>query len=157
MGKLKTRLADCQVSEYQNIQIQRAGSVANAGGTVAAKLLFNAKQALEQGVRVKAGLKDDDRVEKTRLAGEAHRLGGIKRRASYDVPQRLEARGRRSQRSFRWSHGTGQVCAHSDVGGLHDIKTIAQARDSLDECRRTAWSASISFRRTIRETSAWTR
>jgi len=37
------------------------------------------------------------------------------------------------------------------------IKTIAQARDSLDECRRTAWSASISFRRTIRETSAWTR
>ncbi len=157
MRKLKARLADGQVSKYQNIQIERAGSVANAGGAVPAKLMFDAEQACEQGMRVKDGLKDDDRVEKTRLAGEAHRLGGIKRRARKNVTERFEARGSRGQGGFRWSHAAGQVCTHSDVGGLHEIKTIAQARVSRDECRRTARSASISLRRSIRETSGWTR
>ncbi len=129
MGKLKARLADGQISEYQNIQIQRSGSVANAGGAVAAKLMFDAEEAFEQGMRVEAGLKDDHRIEKMRLIGEAHRLGGIERRARYNAPERFEARGRSGQRSFGWPRAAGQVCAHSDVGGLHTIKTIAAARD----------------------------
>jgi hypothetical protein len=86
MGKFKARLADCQISKYQNIQIQCSRSVANAGGTVAAKLMFNAEQAFEECMGIEASLQGDDRVEKMRLAGEAHWLGGIERRARYDVP-----------------------------------------------------------------------
>jgi hypothetical protein len=85
MGELKARLAHFQVFEYKNIQIQRAGSVANAGGAVAPKFLFDAEQAFEQGMWVKVGLKDNHRIEKTRLIGDAHRLGGIERGARGDA------------------------------------------------------------------------
>ena len=131
MGKLKARLADCQISKYQHIQIQRSRSVANAGGPVAAKLMFDAEEAFEQCLRVEAGLKGDDRVQKMRLIGEAHRLGGIERRARYNATERFEARGGSGQRSFGRTRAAGQVCPHSDVGGLHTIKTIAAGRDQV--------------------------
>jgi len=100
MGKLKARLGDSQVSEYQNIQIQRTGPVAIAGGAVAAKLQFDLEQAFEQGMGIKVGLEDDHRIEKLGLIGEAHRLSGIKRRARYDATERFEPRGCRGQRGF---------------------------------------------------------
>lgn len=122
MGNLNARLAYCQVSEYQNIQIQGAGSVADAGGSVTAKLLFDAEQAFEQAMRIKACLECDDSVEKMRLAGEAHRLGGIEGRPGCDAAERFEARGCGSQRGLGWPRPAGQVRAHSDVGGLHDSR-----------------------------------
>jgi hypothetical protein len=48
--------------------------------------MFNAEQAFEECMGIEASLQGDDRVEKIRLAGEAHWLGGIERRARYDVP-----------------------------------------------------------------------
>ena len=119
MGKLKTRLADLQVPEYQNIQIERTRPVAIACGAVAAKLQFNAEQAFEQGMRVKISLKHDHRVEKMRLIGETDGLGGIQRRARRDASERLEAQTRGGQRGLGWPCSAGTVCAHSDVRGLH--------------------------------------
>jgi hypothetical protein len=91
MGKLKARLADRQIPEYQNIQIERARAVPIARGAVAAKLHFDAEQAFEQGTGFKVCLKDDHRIEEMWLIGEPDGLGGIKRRARRDAAERLEA------------------------------------------------------------------
>ena len=92
MGNLQARLADLLVPVYQNIQIQGARAIPNAGGAVAAEFPLDAEQAVEQGVRVEFGLQGDHCIEETGLVGETHGLGGVERRAGDDAAQGLEAR-----------------------------------------------------------------
>jgi len=77
MGNLKSGLADFLVSEYQNIQVEGARAIPNARQPVAAELLFDPQQAVEQRVGIERGLQGDHCIEKSRLFGKTHRLGGI--------------------------------------------------------------------------------
>jgi hypothetical protein len=77
MGNLKSGLADFPVSEYQNIQVERARAISNARRTVTSVLLFDPQQAVEQGVGIERGLKGDHSIEKSRLLGKTHGLGGV--------------------------------------------------------------------------------
>jgi hypothetical protein len=77
MGNLKSGLADFLVSEHQNIQVERARAISNTLRTVTSVLLFDPQQAVEQRVGIERGLQGDHCIEKSRLLGKPHGLGGV--------------------------------------------------------------------------------
>lgn len=109
MGNLKSGLADFLVSEYQNIQVKRARAIPNARRTVAAELLFDPQQAVEQRVGIERGLQDYHCIEKSRLFGKTHGLGGVQGRPSDHPAQRLEPSPCCGQRGLRIAFRTGHV------------------------------------------------
>jgi hypothetical protein len=126
MRNLQARLADSLVPEYQNIQIQRPGSVADAGGTVAAEFLLDAKEFLEQVTSGEISVQSNDGVEKTGLAGEAYGLRGIEGRAADNATEGFKTVGRRGEGRIGVAGGTGKVGPHADVGGVHGFQIIAR-------------------------------
>ena len=123
MGNLQARFTDSKVSKQKDIQIERSGSVWNAGGTVAAKLPFDGQQRVKESARDKVCVKRDDGVGEARLLGEAYGFSGVERRARDNTAVRFEAKKRGSQ-CCRWRSGlAGKVGAHSDVGRVHSIKS----------------------------------
>ena len=88
MGNLEAGLADDPVAKQQDVQVQCTWAVLNAGGAVAAKLLFNAEQAVEERSRFKVGLYGNDGVDETRLCGVAHRFRAVEGRTAEYLTQR---------------------------------------------------------------------
>lgn len=68
-------LAGRAVVEEQNVQIERARAVDDAGRPVASELQLNGQQAKQQSFRLKFRLQRNHGIHKTGLLGESHRLG----------------------------------------------------------------------------------
>ena len=101
MGNCELRFADLQVAKEQNVEIQRARPIGNARRPVAAKLMLDGQQPIEQLARGERGFQRYCRVDKARLRGKTLRCGRVERRAADHVPQRFEAQSRRRQSSLR--------------------------------------------------------
>ena len=125
MGNLKSWFADSLVSENQNIQVQGARAIANTGRTVTSVLFFDAQQGCEQSLGIELCFKSDDRIEKSRLIGEAHRRGGIERRACHHRSQGTQPRGGSGHRGLGIPGRTRLVRTHADIDLLHALQTIA--------------------------------
>ena len=126
----KTSSTDNKVAVEQDVEIEGARAVGDAGGAVAAKVLFDEEQGAKQFDGGQASFEGGGGVEKAGLLREADRRGGVKRGTGKHATQRFEARGRGSQSGIRWSGGAGQVGAQSDVGGAH---TAQGYRESAQE------------------------
>jgi hypothetical protein len=141
MRNLQSRLTDLDAAKEQNVQIKCARTVGKAGGAVAAEFLFDAQQAIQQGVRVEIGYQGHDGVDKARLRGKAHRPGGVEGRLGGDAAQGLEALGRGGQRGIRRAGVAGLVATYTYIYRLlHRFQSIAAGG-----CR-------ISYRESILET-----
>ena len=125
MRNLQARFADDQIIEEQNVQIQRARTIDEAGRPVAAKVLFDGHEPVKQLVRRKVCFESNGGIEKAWLRCEAHRLGAVERGASRNVAKGLKAQSGGSERRLRRSGPTGQITAHPDVGRAHLLKGIA--------------------------------
>jgi hypothetical protein len=77
---LQTRLAELDVAEEQNVEIKRSGAVADGTRAVAAKLLFDGQQLVQEMPGLQVGLERYHSVDKSWLADESNRCGGIKPR-----------------------------------------------------------------------------
>jgi len=125
MGNHQSGLSEVDAGEEQNVEVEGAGAVLEAGGAVAAEVLFDAEKGGQQGMRIEAGFQGYNRIDKARLGGKADRIGGVERRAANYAAQGFKARGRGGERRVGRSGMAGQVRAHSDVGRVHGLQSIA--------------------------------
>lgn len=119
MGDHEPRLIHLNASQKQNVQIERARTVGYRCGPVAAELLLDPEQGIEQRPGLQVRFQSHNGVYKTRLLCETHRFGTVERRSMRDAPQRFKPFGSGRQRSLGRSGPAGQVGAHSDVGRAH--------------------------------------
>lgn len=122
MGNLQFPLKDVDVGKEQNVQVERAWAVCEAGCPVAPVLLFDAEKPVKQRVRIEIGFEGNDGVHKARLRGIAYRPGGVEGRPCCDAAQGLEPLGRGGQRGFRRAGVAWYITAHSDVRRLHTFR-----------------------------------
>jgi len=119
VGNDKTGPTDNEVAIEQDVQVEGARAIGDAGGAVTPKVLFDEEQGAEEFKGGQVCLKRGGGIEKAGLLGEADGLGGVERGAGKYAAKGVEARSRGSQRGIWGSGGAGQVGAHSDVGGAH--------------------------------------
>lgn len=122
VGDIEVRLVEDEVSVEQNVEIEGARPIENAGGAVAAEFAFDVKESVEQGGGREIGFEGDDGVDKARLIGEADRLGGVKGGAAGDAADGRKAMDGCGKRVLRRAGRTRDVGAHPDVGCLHDSR-----------------------------------
>lgn len=79
MRNFEIVLAQNQIAEQENVQVERARAIPEPRRAVAAKLALQVEQGMQQLARSKIGLKPHNGIEKSRLIGKAYRSGGIKR------------------------------------------------------------------------------
>jgi hypothetical protein len=120
-----------QGSEQQDIEVEGAGAVGNAGGAVAAKLALDAKKGGEEGGGREVRFESDDGVDEAWLVGESDGRGGIEGRPADDLADGSESLGGGGESGFRRTGGAGDVGAHSDVSGLHKFKGSAERGKGL--------------------------
>jgi hypothetical protein len=70
---LELRIANLNVVKKQDVEIERTRAVANLAGPVAAELVLDGQQAVEQCARFQFGFERNHRVDESRLSGEADR------------------------------------------------------------------------------------
>lgn len=121
MGNLEAGLADDPVAEQQDVQVQCTWAVLNAGGAVAAKILFNAEQATEERAGLKVGFQGNDGVDETRLRGVAHRFRAVERRTADHATEGREPVGRCGQGDVGRAGCAVEIGAHSDEDSLHTV------------------------------------
>lgn len=121
-------LTDCEIAEEQDVEIEGARAVGDACGAVAAELLLNGEQLLQQLRRLEIRFQHDDGVYKARLGGESNRLRRVERRAGDDAPQGFKTSSCDGECCLGRSGIAGQVRSQSDVGCWHPFQTIAQGR-----------------------------
>jgi hypothetical protein len=129
MRDLQIELADDEIADEENIEIESAGAVRDSGGTVAAKLALDGVQSVKKPVGGETGLEHDNGVEEARLAGQADGCGGIERGTGGDAAEGPETRCGRDQGSFRRASAAGQVGAESDVGEGHVNLKVSEVGD----------------------------
>jgi len=122
MRNLQARLADPLVPVHQNIQIQRAWPITDAGRAVTSEFPLNAQQAVKQGARVEFGREGDNGVQETGLVGEAHRFRRVQRRTPDYAAQGFEAIRCGGEGCLGVAGRAGEVRAHPDVGGVHESR-----------------------------------
>ena len=133
MRDFKIVLAQHQIAEEQNIQVERPRPIPEPPKPpkprcpVAAKLALQIEQRVEQLARSQIRFKPDNRIEKPRLIGVANRRGGVERRTRGQAANLRQPRYCRGQCSLRQPGRAGQVGAESDVGNGHAILPIAPA------------------------------
>jgi hypothetical protein len=125
VGDFEIRLADGQVAEEQDVQIEGAGAVLETGSPLATELLLDAEQAVEEFAGGEGRFEFHDRVQEAGLGGKAHGLSGIEGGAASDLAEGIEAVCGGRESGFRRARRTGQVATHSDVGRWHLLQTIA--------------------------------
>lgn len=125
---LEVGLIELDVAEQQNVEIERARTVGNAGRTVAPELLLDGQQCVEQIAGFKIGLEFDNGIHKSRLIGESHWACTVNRRSAGDAAERSEPLRCRRQRCLRRSSQARQVRAHRDVGSPHDFNPTRSSR-----------------------------
>jgi hypothetical protein len=86
MGNLKAGLADSEVPYQQDIQVERPGSVEDAGSPVPAKLLFDGQKPSQQLSRLQFCFQRHHGVGEPWLLGESYGIGAVKRRPADDAP-----------------------------------------------------------------------
>lgn len=143
MGQLQAGLAEAEVAEEKQIEIEGAGAVGQAARAVAAVPGLDGEQAHEQSARGKAGLQGDDGVDEAGLVRDADRRGGVKRRPGADLPERGERVERGGEGGLRSAAGAGKVGAEADVCGAHSSQSNPAGRE--DESGRRRVSGSIHF------------
>jgi hypothetical protein len=124
MGNFKIRFADAEIAVEENVEIERAGAVGEARRAVAAELLFDGQQGVKQRARSERGFKGDDGIYEAGLRGKSDGRGGVERGTADDAAEGGEARGCSGQRDVGQTGVAGQVCAHSDVSGVHLFQGI---------------------------------
>jgi len=115
----EARTADDKIAIEQNVEVQRAGTVGNCVGAIAAEVLLDEEQRAEQLDGSEAGIERHGGVEEARLIGIANRHGGVERGAGGHAAEGFKARSSGCQSGFRGTGLAGQVRAHSYVGGAH--------------------------------------
>jgi len=77
MRYLEARFAKLNVAKEQDVEIERAGVVGKRGGPVAAELLLDAEEGVEQGPWLQVGFQRNHRIHEARLVGKTNGLGTI--------------------------------------------------------------------------------
>jgi hypothetical protein len=119
VGNFEAGLAEDEVVVEENVEIEGARTVRDGGGAVAAKLVLNDEESVEEIARGERCFEREDGVEEAGLIGKADRLSGVKRRAGGDAAEGGEALGGCGERGLRRAGGTGEVGAEGDVGEGH--------------------------------------
>ena len=126
MGDFEIGRGEDEIAVEQDVQVEGARAVGEAGGAVTAEVALDGQQLGEQPLRIEFRLQSDDGIDEARLRGKAHRLSGVKRRAGGEAAQGLKAQRGRGERGWRWTSGAGQVGTHPDVGGRHWFQSTAR-------------------------------
>ena len=127
MRDFEAVLADVLAIEHKDVEVERARTIGDAGRAVAAELVLDGEQGLQQSVWGKVCFKRNDGVEEAGLGGKAYRLGGVKRGLGSDVADGCEARNGSGESCFRRPGAAGKVGAEADVCGWHESQIIATA------------------------------
>ena len=91
MGNYQAWLADDQIAEKQNVQIEGARTIGDAGCSISSKFLFDCEEPIQQGLRVEDCFEGDNGIDEARLVGKSYRLSGVKRRSTRNVAQRFKS------------------------------------------------------------------
>jgi hypothetical protein len=91
MRYLESCLAEAEVAQHQDIQVQCTWTVGDTGGAVAAEIAFEGKKLFEQSAGRKIGIERQNCIQEARLIGKAHWPCGIKRGARDDASESREA------------------------------------------------------------------
>lgn len=126
VGNFQIRFADAEIAVEENIEIEGARTVGETRGAVAAKLLFDGQQGVEQRARSELGFKSDDSIYEAGLRGETDGRGGVERGARGDSTERGETHGGCGQRGVGLAGVAGQVGAETDVSRVHLLQGIAR-------------------------------
>ena len=119
MRQLKAGLAEAEISEQEQVEIEGSRAVGQAARAVAAILGLDGEEAHEQGARGKAGAEGDDSVDEARLIVKAYGRGGVERGAGADLAEGGEGLQSRCKGGLRCATGTGKIGAEADVCGAH--------------------------------------
>ena len=110
----ETGSADDEIAIEENVEVEGAGAVGDAGDADAAEFLFDEEHGAEQLEWGQLGFKSDCGVEEAGLIGESNGRGGVERGARRHTAQGLKARGGGGQRSLGRAGVTGEVGTESD-------------------------------------------
>jgi len=141
MGNLQPGLANPQVAQQQNVQVQCSRTIGNSRRPIPSKLLLNPQQSLQQRERFQLCLQRHHGVHEARLLGKTHRLRRVERRPPHNPPQPPEPNRRRRQRSLRRPRPTSQVSAHPNVSNPHSFRL---SRGGLHLTRMNCLDAGIT-------------
>jgi hypothetical protein len=125
VGDVEIGFVKNQGTKQQDIQVEGAGPIGNAGRAVAAELALDAEESSEEGRRRKVRFEGDGGVDESWLSGKSDGRGGIEGRPADDPADGGEALDGGGERGFRRTSWAGNVGTHPDVSGLHGFKGSA--------------------------------
>jgi len=128
MRNFEAGLADRLDAVDQQIEVQRARAVGDAGAAVASELLLNGQQGEKQIVRAEFRFERNDGIEEAGLGGEAYGFGGVEQRLGGYATEGCEAGGGGGESSLRRASNAGEIGAEADVCGWHEFQLIAVGR-----------------------------
>lgn len=127
-------LAQDEISEEKDVEVEGTRTVAETGRAVAAEFELDREQLLEQFARGKIGFQSDDCVEEARLISKADRRGGVKRRTGDNTTELREAIRGCGKRCLRRTGRTGKVGAEAYIGNGHGSRVSRQRYSSRSAC-----------------------
>ena len=122
MGYVQIGLVQNEVPIEQNVEIERSGTVANSGRTIAAKVVLDVHKGCQERCGGEIRFESNDGVEEAGLIGESLGRRGVERRAAANPALGSEAIDGSRECDIGRAGRTGDVGADADVGGLHDFR-----------------------------------
>jgi hypothetical protein len=87
MGNFEVGLGDDLIAEEENVEVECARSVGEAGCAIAAEFTLDGEEVLEQGAGGEVGFDGNDGVEEAGLVGKAYRFCGVERGSSDEAAE----------------------------------------------------------------------
>jgi len=123
MREFEVELREDEVAVEEEIEVEGARAVGEAGGAVAAEEALDGKQGVEEDARGEIGRESNDGVEEAGLGskarGKTNGGGGVERGVCGDAAERGEVREDGGERGVGIAGRAGEVGAEGDVGEGH--------------------------------------
>ena len=117
-------LTDADIIHEQDIQVERARAVGDVHAPIAAELVLDFTQCIEQLMRGQSGFKSDDCIEKAGLGGIAHRRRRVQGGFRLDVAEFGKSFDGNGERIHRFPGSAGEIGSECDVCRAHGFQSI---------------------------------
>ena len=122
MRKREIELGQDQIAHQDQVEIEGAWAVGSGACAIAAEVVLDGEEELEELMRRESGLKSENGVDEPRLLSEADRRSGVERGTSGDGAECFKARCCCGESGFGRAGLTGEIGAESNVGEGHNSR-----------------------------------
>jgi hypothetical protein len=144
VGDLKAGGGEDEVVKEEDVEVESSGAILEACGAVAAEFVLDGEKGVEQGLRGEIGFEGDNGVDKAGLGSKPDGLGAVEGGSGDDAAEGFEAVGSGGEGGLGRACRAGEICAQGDVGGVHEIKGIAEG-----DAQGEGWDTGVKTKRSV--------